>query len=258
MTSLKSRVFSITGGASGMGAATCHLLAQRGAAAVCIGDFNPTNFDKLRAEIKEINPETQVLTTKLDVSSSSQVEAWIEEIVAKFGRLDGSANVAGVPQPVGVRSQPAILEETDETWRRTIGVNLDGIFFCTRAQIRTMLKQPRENHPAIVNVSSLASTLHTPDCYGYGVSKKGAASFSSSVAKDVFPFGIRVNTVSPGATMTAMMAQFFPKGDMAQSTGNRGMNLMDATSIARAIVWLLSEDSLDVNGINMPVGEGAP
>lgn len=198
MASLATKVFSVTGGASGMGAATCRLLAQRGAAAICIGDLNPTNFDSLRAELKEINPATRVLTTKIDVSKSEEVDAWIESIIEMFGGLDGSANVAGVPQPTGQRKAPTILEETDETWRRTMSVNIDGIFYCTRAQVRAMLKRPKGSNPSIVNVASLASTFHGPDCYAYGVSKRGVAHLTSSVAKDVYPFGIRANTVSPG------------------------------------------------------------
>jgi len=78
-----------------------------------------------------------------------------------------------------------------------MGVNLDVIMFCTREEVKAMValeKQPR----SIVNVASLASVLHTPDAYAYGASKRACASLSSSVAKDVLPFGIRVNTVSPG------------------------------------------------------------
>lgn len=190
-----------------MGAATCRLLAKRGAGAICIGDFNMANFNSLTAELHQISPTTKVMMTKLDVSSSVEVDAWIEDITSRFGRLDGCANVAGVPQPVGVRGKPAILDETDDSWNRTLGVNLNGIFFCTRAQVRAMLKQSGETHPSIVNVSSIASLLHTPDCYAYGASKKAAASFTSSVAKDVYSFGIRCNTVSPG---NAPPARKFP------------------------------------------------
>jgi chanoclavine-I dehydrogenase len=198
MTSnLNGKVFTVTGGASGMGAATARLLCQRGAAAVCIGDYNDQNFSTLDKELSAISPSTKIMTTKLDVSSSSQVKAWIESVVSAFGRLDGCANVAGVPQVVGARKKPTILEETDETWRRTMSVNLDGVMYCTREEVRAMVGLPKEPR-SIVNVASLASVLHTPDAYAYGASKRACASLSSSVAKDVLDFGIRVNTVSPG------------------------------------------------------------
>lgn len=242
-----------------MGAATARLLAKRGAAAVCIGDYNDKGFATIKKEIAEASPSTEIMTTKIDVSSSSEVRAWIDSVVAKFGRLDGSANVAGVPQAVGSRSKPTILEETDESWKRTMAVNIDGIMYCVREQVRAMVNLPRaEASRTIVNVASLASVLHTPDTYAYGASKRACASFSSSVAKDVFEFGIRVNTVSPGATLTPMMAQFFPQGNSIESVGASGMNLIQPEDIARAIVYLLSEESECITGVNLPVGTGAP
>lgn len=274
---LMSKVFAVTGGASGMGAATCRLLAKNGAAAVCVGDWNTTNFTTMEEELKAINPSTQVLTTKLDVSQSSSVNSWISEIIATFGRLDGAANVAGVPQVSGARKSPTILEETDEAWRRTMSVNIDGIFYCTRAEVKAMVELPKRRR-AIVNVASLASMMHTPDTYAYGASKRACASFSSSVAKDVLPFGIRVNTVSPGifhnasrrllndtnlqsligATNTPMMPQFFPEGNAEAATQNLGMNMLDPSDIARAVVYLLSDESEHIAGVNLPVGSGAP
>jgi len=256
--SLESKVFAVTGGASGMGAATCRLLAKRGAAGICIGDWNATNFASIEQELKELNPSTKVLTTKLDVSQPASVNSWIDEIISKFGRLDGAANVAGVAQAVGVRKQPTILEETDESWRRTMSINLDGIFYCTRAEVKAMIGLPKQNR-AIVNVSSMASMIHGPDTYAYGASKRACAGFSSSVAKDVFPFGIRVNTVSPGPTDTPMMPQFFGSGpEGAAATAAMGMTFLSPDDIARQVVYLLSEDSAHIVGVNLAVGAGAP
>jgi len=282
--SLASKIIAVTGGASGMGAATCRLLARQGAAAICIADLNSQNFASLQAELKAINKNTAVHTTKVDVSSSSAVASWIKDIVGTFGNLHGAANVAGLPQPVGVRKAPAILEETDETWRRTMGVNLDGIFYCTREQIRAMVNLPPAAR-SIVNVSSVASLRHTPDCYGYGISKVACAHFSESVAQDAAPFGIRVNVVSPGnthfliavirsrhtrqlmfliipaATDTPMWKDFFPgaksKEEITEQMASMGISMLEASDVARTIGWLLSEDSDKVNGVNIPVGAGA-
>lgn len=243
-----------------MGAATCRLLARQGAAAICIADLNSQNFASLQAELKAINKNTAVHTTKVDVSSSSAVASWIKDIVGTFGNLHGAANVAGLPQPVGVRKAPAILEETDETWRRTMGVNLDGIFYCTREQIRAMVNLPPAAR-SIVNVSSVASLRHTPDCYGYGISKVACAHFSESVAQDAAPFGIRVNVVSPAATDTPMWKDFFPgaksKEEITEQMASMGISMLEASDVARTIGWLLSEDSDKVNGVNIPVGAGA-
>ena len=195
--SVESRIFAVTGGASGMGAATCRLLAQRGARAVCAGDISSKGFQALNDSIAKLSPKTEVHCTVLDVTSRQAVEDWIKSIIDKFGDLHGAANIAGLPQTIGARGSPAILEETDQDWARVIDVNLNGIFYCTRAQIRAMQDLPAGDR-GIVNLASIASMGHNPDIYAYRTSKRACAHFTESVAKDVFRLGIRVNVVSPG------------------------------------------------------------
>lgn len=197
MTSMASRIFAITGGASGMGAATARLLALRGAGAVCVGDVSSNRFSELKESIKKLNPSTEVHCTALDVTSSSAVDKWVDNVVTTFGDLHGAANIAGIPQAAGIRQAPTILGEEEEQWKRVFSVNLDGVFHSTKAEVRSMMKlKPADR--AIVNVASVASMTHSPDVYAYGTSKGACAFFTTSVAKDTFPFGIRINTVSPG------------------------------------------------------------
>lgn len=196
MASLVNKVFAVTGGASGMGLATCRMLASHKAKAIAIGDFNDRSFNDVRKELQTLNPDVTITTTKIDVSKSSQVDEWISTVVKEHGGLDGAVNAAGVPQQTGARSTPTILEETNEMWDRVLGVNLAGVFYCNRAQIKAMTglqKTPR----SIVNIASMASLMHGPDCYSYGVSKAGVAYLTNCIAKDVAKLGIRVNTVSP-------------------------------------------------------------
>lgn len=201
--SLNSRVFSITGGASGMGAATARLLASHGAGMIWIADRNSSNFETIKQEISDINPLTQVFTNELDVANPKQVDDWVAAIVGKSGGvLHGAANVAGVSQPAFTLEKPAILAETDEDWARVIDVNLNGIMYCTRAQVRVMVGMPSGSNPTIVNVASLASLVRGPSAFAYGTSKAACAHFTACVAKDVYPFGIRANTVSPGKSST--------------------------------------------------------
>lgn len=183
-----------------MGAATCRLLARRGARAICAGDISSKGFDTLKREIAELNPQTELRCTVLDVTSRQAVEDWIKGITDEFGDLHGAANIAGLPQVMGARGIPAILEETDEDWARILNVNLNGIFLCTRAEIRAM-KDLASGNRAIVNLASIASMGHNPDVYAYRTSKRACAHFSESVAKDVFRMGIRVNVVSPGRSL---------------------------------------------------------
>lgn len=257
MASLADKVFCITGGASGMGLATARILAAKKAKAICIGDFNEANFEAVRKELQEINSSTEIETTKIDVSSSSSVSSWITHIVEKFGGLDGALNAAGIAQPVGARKSPAILEESDDMWRRTIGINLEGVFFCCREEIRAMTALPKAPR-SIVNIASIAALIHGPDCYGYGVSKAGVVYFTGGLAKDVAPLGIRVNAISPGATATPMLVQFFPPEMQGADIDTAGFGIVQPSDIAQAATWLLGDESSQISGVNIPVGPGAP
>ncbi|KAA8642945.1 hypothetical protein EYZ11_001081 [Aspergillus tanneri] len=261
--SMTSRIFTITGGASGIGASTARLLARRGARAICVGDLSTQNFPDLTDSIKKINPSTEVHCTTLDVTSSSAVEKWIQTVVSTFGELHGAANVAGIIQPAEIRTTPNIniLKEADEAWNRVLRVNLDGVFYSTRAQVRAMKDlQPADR--SIVNVASVASMMHLPHGFAYGASKAACAHFTASVAKDTFPLGIRINAVSPTATATPMLGKFLPdaktEDDIRKVCKQYGLPLVEAEDIARTIVWLLSEDSRPVFGANINVGAAIP
>jgi chanoclavine-I dehydrogenase len=200
---VEDKVFAVTGAGSGMGAAIVRLLAQRGARAVAASDISIKGLKALKESVAKITSETEIDVTVLDVTSSSAVDDWILDIIKKFGDIHGAANSAGLPQTIGVRQSPAILEETDEAWKRVMGVNLDGVFYCTRAQIRAMkaLADSKVDR-GIVNIASMASLKHDPDAYAYRTSKAAIAHFTQSVAKDVSKLGIRVNAVSPGMCTT--------------------------------------------------------
>jgi len=247
----------ITGGASGMGLATAKLLAEHKAKAVAIGDFNEKAFDAAKAEITKINAGTAVHTTKLDVSKSAEVNAWIKSVVAEFGQLDGAVNAAGVAQAMGVRKGSPIVAETDDMWTRTIGVNLNGVFHSNRAQIDAMLALPQSPR-SIVNIASIAALMHAGDCYGYGTSKAGVVYLSQCLAKEVLPSKIRVNIISPGATRTPMLSQFFGEAPAGAEIDTSGWDVVEPSDIAKAAVWLLSTDSHQISGVNIPVGPGAP
>ena len=114
MSSLASKVFVITGGASGIGLQGCRILAQSKVRAILIADWNERNFDSIREELRSISTDTVVHTSKLDVTVSTQVDLWIDEAILWYGRLDGAVNAAGIAQSPSLHEKPNIVGESND------------------------------------------------------------------------------------------------------------------------------------------------
>lgn len=196
MASIAGKVFALTGAASGLGFHTCCRLAKLDARAISIGDINPKLFEGARKNLLAINPDTQVTMTKVDVSSSQDINAWIKDTVNTFDALDGAVNCAGVINMSGAQKAPLFLNETDESWNRVLSINLSGMLYSMRAEVKAMSELPKAPR-SIVNVASAASLFHDPSILSYCVTKAAVASLTTTVSKELGPLGIRLNAVSP-------------------------------------------------------------
>lgn len=150
--SLSGKVYAITGGARGIGLSTTKLLAERGAT-VCVADVNPDSLKEAETLLSAKGGKYSV--TKVDVSRRAEVDAWIEGVVAQFGRLDGAANIAGV---IGRHhAVHAVSELEDEDWDKIIAVNLTGCMYSMRAEIRHV-----QDGGSIVNMTSINGVTGKP------------------------------------------------------------------------------------------------
>ena len=163
MTSLEGKVIAVTGAASGIGRATAQFLASRGAT-ISISDINKEQLDSAVQSIQEKHPSAQILASRVNVTARQEIEAWLDETVAKFGRLDGAANIAGVLLSWG----PTMEEADDDTFDQTIDVNLKGVFNCMRAELQRMKS---EQGGSIVNAASVAGLVGTQGLTAYTASK---------------------------------------------------------------------------------------
>ena len=189
MAQLLDRVIAITGAGSGIGLATAREAAARGAL-LSLLDINHDELDSVVQELrrKGIN----VTGTQVDVSSSASVDAWITDTVRHFGRLNGAANVAGVERAPGTNTFSKISGITDEHWDFVNRINLTGVFYCMRAQLRVM-----GTGGSIVNVSSMAGVVGHAGMAAYSTSKHGVIGLSRTAAKEYGNQGIRVNSIAP-------------------------------------------------------------
>lgn len=189
MTTLENKVIAITGAASGIGRATSLECAKRGAL-LALSDRDETSLSGLLEELKAQG--ASAITTVVDVTNSDQVDGWIKEVVEHFGRLDAAANIAGVIGQPGGKVLANITEITNEHWSSILDINLTGLFYCLRAQLRVM-----QSGGSIMNVSSMAGVIGRPGIAAYSSSKHGVIGLTKSAAKEVGERGIRVNVLAP-------------------------------------------------------------
>jgi NAD(P)-dependent dehydrogenase (short-subunit alcohol dehydrogenase family) len=249
MGMLDGKVVLITGAASGIGRATA-LEAHDEGATLLLSDVNAEGGEELAAELGE-----RASFAACDVTSESEVEALIDGAVEKLGRLDGAFNCAGILGTV------ALTTDTEyDAWRRILDVDLNGVFLCTKHELRVMLDQ---GSGSILNMASAAGLIGWPGACGYVAAKHGVVGLSKSAALEFAPQGIRVNAICPSYVETPMVEDLFENllgGDKAHveaALANHPIGrFADAKEIAAACVWLLSDKASFVTGTAMSVDGG--
>lgn len=190
---LTGQVAVVTGAATGIGEAIAARFAKAGAA-VGIADINAEGARAVAAALGAPH-----FALPFDITSSSDVERAVNQVVAEHGRLDIWVNNAGI----GGKAAP-INQQTDEDWARILAVNLSGVFYCCRAVIPHMLAR---KYGRIVNIASIAGKEGNPNMTGYSATKAGVIALTKSLAKEVARDGICVNSVSPAVVRTKILEQ---------------------------------------------------
>jgi NAD(P)-dependent dehydrogenase (short-subunit alcohol dehydrogenase family) len=196
MTSLKGKLFVITGAASGIGRATAKLLASRGAR-LCLADINEEELIIFASELVSLGSEVRAHC--VDVSNRSEVELWIKEIMDHFHRpIDGAANLAGIIPSSAFTEAGSVRNVDDEVVDQVMNVNCKGVLNCVRAQLPHL--KAGENGVgggSIVNAASAAALVGFPMNVAYGMSKHAVAAITKCAAKEEGKKGIRVNAICP-------------------------------------------------------------
>ncbi|MES1923871.1 SDR family oxidoreductase [Salinisphaera sp. T31B1] len=244
MDRFKDKIIIITGAGSGMGAATARRMAEEGATTVLVGRTRA----KLEALADSLPDPERVLVRPTDVADAADVNALIDETVERFGRLDVLVNNAGVA------TQSRITETDDDTWRKLMSINVDGVFHCCRAALPHLI----ETRGNIVNTSSVSGLSGDWGMSVYNASKGAVSNFTRALALDHGGDGVRVNAVCPSLTRTDMASGVFDNEQLLAKFRER-MPLgagAQPEDIASAIAFLASDDARFITGVNLPVDGG--
>ena len=250
MKRLQNKVAIITGGAMGMGAATAELFANEGAKVV-IADYNE---EKGLAQVEKIRAAGgEASFVKTDVSKAADVEQMVKFTVDTYGRLDIALNNAAITPD----DKP--LADFDEAyWERLMAVDLKGVALSLKYELKQMMVQGGGG--SIINTSSVSGIRPQPGTPAYIAAKHAVIGLTKSAAMDYSPHKIRVNTVAPGAIDTpklrGALEQFgFDPEAYAKQLSMLG-RFADANEVAKAHLWLASDDASYVTGAVISVDGG--
>ncbi|WP_071190279.1 3-oxoacyl-[acyl-carrier-protein] reductase [Trichormus sp. NMC-1] len=233
MTLLKDKVAIVTGASRGIGRAIALQLASQNAKVVVNYANSSAAAESLVAEITADGGEAIAL--QADVSQAEQVDALVNSTIDKFNRVDILVNNAGITRDT------LLLRMKLEDWQAVIDLNLTGVFLCTKAVSKIMLKQ---RSGRIINIASVAGQMGNPGQANYSAAKAGVIGFTKTVAKELASRGITVNAVAPGFITTDMTSdikaegilQYIPLGRFGQPEEIAGMVRFLAADPAAAYI----------------------
>lgn len=239
---LEGKVAIVTGGGRGLGEAICITLAREGAdVAVC--DINEIDGERAAHAVRQAG--RKAVAIKADVSVEGDVKAMIAKTLEALGTIDILVNNAGICY------QGPVADMTVEIWDRVLDVNLKGTFLCSR-EVMPILKQKRAGR--VINLGSLAGQVGGIAVgANYSASKAGIMCLTKSLAKELAPFGINVNCVSPGPMDTEMTLSF-PREQMIQSIPLKKFG--EPQDVADVVLFLASQQSKYITGETINVNGG--
>jgi NAD(P)-dependent dehydrogenase (short-subunit alcohol dehydrogenase family) len=244
---LEGKVAIVTGAGQGMGKGIVNGLSNKGASIVLV-DKDSKGIEEIAKELTY--RKCKALAVKADVSISSDVNYFVSSVMKEFGRIDILVNNAGIGTVIPT------TDVTEDEWDKIVDVNLKGVFLCSQAVSKEMIKRKQGK---IINTASPAGHSGIPQMAAYCASKGGVISLTRSMAVEWAKYGITVNSISPGMTETPLMQKMrkehpeifeervkkIPLGRTAQ-----------IQDIVNVVVFLASPESDYINGVDIIIDGG--
>ena len=251
---IAGKVAVVTGAATGIGRGTAQVFAREGAKVV-VADVDAEGGNETVQLIQKAGG--QATFVRCDVSKEGDVEAMVAKAVEAFGSLDFAYNNAGIgPDGVRIPIVP-IADSSAEAWLKHVDVNLSGIFYCLKHEMRQMAKQQRG---AIVNCSSMQAFQSLAGFSGYGATKTGLLGLTKVAALEGARKGIRVNCICPGMTehtkLTDNFLGSFPGAREMVTAGIPLGRMATPEDMGETVLWLCSDAASFLTGVIVPVDGG--
>ena len=248
---LQGKTSLVTGAGQGIGRAYAHALGEAGAA-VAVVDLLPDAAQAVAKELAAKGIKARAIVA--DITRQDQVQRMVDEVIAEWGTLTIAVNNAGIGQWVSAE------DVTHEIWERIMRCNLDAVLWCAQAEVKVMRSR---GYGKIINTASMSGTIvNTPQNQApYNVSKAGVLHLTRSLAAEWARYGIRVNSISPGYTMTKLVE------DLLATPAGRAMKehwlplipmgrMAEVTDLQGAVVYLASEASDYMTGADLLIDGG--
>jgi meso-butanediol dehydrogenase / (S,S)-butanediol dehydrogenase / diacetyl reductase len=240
------KVVIVTGGGSGIGAATAHRFAADGATVVITG----RSEDKLEKTVADAPAGSTVVARTADTSDEQAITGLVDEVAREHGRLDTLVNNAAVARG------PATSLDAD-TWRQVMSIDVDGVFYASKAALPHLAA----TRGSIVNVGSVSGLGGDWGMAAYNAAKGAVVNLTNAMALDHGPAGVRVNAVHPSLTVTDMSAGIREDDDTLARFRDRipmgrPADPADPAEVGDVIAFLAGDDARFVNGAHLPVDGG--
>ncbi|HHW11054.1 MAG TPA: 3-oxoacyl-ACP reductase FabG [Firmicutes bacterium] len=234
--SLAGKTALITGANRGIGRAVALAMAEKGAL-VALGSRRPEAAETVREEIEKRGGQAFVVA--LDVGSTASCSEAVDQVVGRTGRLDILVNNAGITR------DSVLLRLSEEDWDQVLDTNLKGVYRCSRAALRPMLKA---RSGVIINISSIVGLIGNPGQVNYAAAKAGVIGFTKSLAREVASRQIRVNAVAPGFIDTDMTGSLSEEQQKALAARIPLGRTGKPEEVAAAVCFLAGDEASYITG----------
>lgn len=246
--SLKDRVVLITGAGQAIGRGYAHYFSAQGAIPI-IADIDVGNAENVKREIEE--KQGKSLAVQVDVADEASANDMVAKVLSEYGRLDVLINNAAIFSRI---TMAPFWELPVEEWKRAVDVNVNGAFFCSRAAVHPMMEA---KWGRIINVSSGTMMMGRPNYLHYITTKAAMIGMSRSMARELGPHGITVNTFWPGVMQTEVERPSVPREMFKTMTEMQALPRQGTIhDLAKAMLFLCSDEAAYITGQGMIVDGG--